>query len=134
MTRVDFDFLHAVAAKHADGPEDEEDIDGEYSTSNESDIAIVVKGDISESFKGYTVVLDYDETKLQYASFEEPPNFRGLATFTLCPDEKGSGCSGIATAKMVFGQSKGVKSDGIVLGTFHFKPKAVTASTCLPGS
>ncbi len=102
-------------------------IDPELSATTESDIAVVVTADIADSFTGYTVVLDYDENRLTFSRFDEPVNFRSVATFSPCPNSSGEGCAGFASVQMAFTQnSRGIKGDGVVLGTFRFKPKSVT--------
>ena len=90
-------------------------------------LRVVVLGNMTERFTGYSLALDYDERLLDYAGYEVPINFASLADITRCPDAQTTGCVGNVSARLTFRQNaKGSIADGQILGTFLFRRKLVT--------
>jgi hypothetical protein len=90
-------------------------------------VSVTVRGDITRSFAGYSLALDYDEALLSYQGFVAPEAFDRRASFTLCPNAQGLGCSGRATARMTYLQGTiGAPSADLELGTFRFRLSQVT--------
>ncbi len=92
------------------------------STIVDDTLRVVISGTITENFGGYSLALEYDETLLTYEGFEAPLDFSTIASFTLCPDESLSGCSGRAAATMRYNQNtRGLPTNDLELGTFVFR-------------
>ena len=89
---------------------------------------VLVLADAGEPFSGYSLALDYDETILTYRGFVRPDAFpEGKASFTLCPDANLQGCSGRASAVMVFTQAtQHPKAENVLVGTFLFRKPVVS--------
>jgi hypothetical protein len=102
-------------------------IDLDQSFTTESEVTVVVRGDIEDAFSGYRVTLDFDETLLSFQSFQEPVNYSGLATFRVCGEAEG--CKGFLSVDMSFQDTRGSRGDGIALGTLRFSKKTVQAAT-----
>jgi hypothetical protein len=105
-------------------------IDLERSYQDGSDVTIVVKGDIADSFNGYGVVLGFDSTKLDYVGFEETGNLTPYKSMEATSDTKAcaSGASPCqATASVKVDLKETVSSiKGFLLGAFRFKTKTVS--------
>ena len=84
-------------------------------------VEVRVFGDITETFFGYSIALDYDEEFLSFDEFRAPSALSQGAEFIGCPNSVGIGCQGRAAVTMSFlDETPGDPAAGIELGTFIF--------------
>lgn len=98
-------------------------IDLECSTSTDTTATVIVVGNLAQSYSGYRLTLDYDETLFNFTSFIEPPNFSQNASVSVCSDTQG--CGEFVSVDVSFQNTTGAPGEDILLGTFHFSKNVV---------
>jgi hypothetical protein len=103
---------------------------GECLVDEDGVLEVLVRGDLTRSFTGYSISLDYDQTDLDYLGFVPPESFEQTATFSLCPTDAGVGCFGFATASMTYREGTiGAPFPNVELGVFRFLVEEVNEET-----
>ena len=103
---------------------------GECVVDENGFVDVVVRGDLTRAFTGYSISLDYDQADLDYVGFTPPVSFEQTATFSICPNVSGVGCSGFATASMTYRENTiGAPLPDVELGVFRFRVQSVEVET-----